>query len=79
MTYYGQFNTPYLKVLWPLNKIKKECYLLRSCLIGTRRMLHFMAEQVFLPMGEVWLMHNADMQFLVVKGEEAKGRENKFF
>ena len=42
-------------------------------------MLHFMAEQVFLPMGEVWLMHNADMQFLVVKGEEAKGRENKFF
>jgi len=41
-------------------------------------MLHFMAEQVFLPMGEVCLMHNADMQFLVVK-EEAKGREKNFF
>ena len=50
---------------------------LGSCLADARRLL-FMAEQVFLPMGEVWLMHNADMQFLVVKGEEAKGREKKF-
>ena len=50
---------------------------LGSCL-SDARMLLFMAEQVFLPMGEVWLMHNADMQFLVVK-EEAKGREKKFF
>lgn len=32
-------------------KIKKECYLLRSFLVGTRRMLFFMAEQTFLPMG----------------------------
>ena len=34
-------------------KIKKECYLLRSCLVDTRRMLLFMVEQVFLPI-EVW-------------------------
>ena len=47
--------------------------------LDARRMLLFMAEQVLLLMGEVWLMHNADMQFLVVKGEEAKGREKKIF
>ena len=32
-------------------KIKKACYLLRSFLVGARRMLLFMVEQVFLPMG----------------------------
>ena len=31
-------------------KIKKECYLLRSCLVGARRMLLFMVEQVCLLM-----------------------------
>ena len=41
-------------------QIKKECYLLRSCLVGARGMLFFMVEQVFLPMGEGWLMHNAE-------------------
>lgn len=30
-------------------KIKNEYYLLKSCLIGARRMLFFMVEQVFLP------------------------------
>ena len=30
-------------------KIKKECYLLRSCLTNAGRMLLFMVEQVFLP------------------------------
>ena len=42
-------------------KIKKECYLLRSCLVNARRMLLFMVEQVFLPVEEVWLIqiHNA--------------------
>ena len=46
-----------LRVIVPY-KIK-ECYLLRSCLIAGRRMLLFMAEQVFLLMGEVCMMHNA--------------------
>ena len=41
-------------------KIKKECHLLRHCLIGAGRMLLFMVEQVFLLMGEVRSMHNVD-------------------
>ena len=32
-------------------KMKKECYLLRDHLIGARRMLLFMVEPVFLPLG----------------------------
>ena len=32
-------------------KMKKECYLLKDYLIGARRMLLFMVEQVFLPLG----------------------------
>ena len=32
-------------------KIKKEGYLLRSYLVDAKRMLPFMGEQVFLPMG----------------------------
>ena len=40
--------------------IKKECYLVRSCLLGARRMLLFMVEHVFLPVGEVWLRQNAE-------------------
>ena len=34
-------------------KIEKECYLLGSCLVSARRMLLFMAEQAFLPMGRL--------------------------
>ena len=45
-----------------LHKIKKECSLLRSCLMGARRMLCFTAEQVFLPMSEVWLMPNCKIR-----------------
>ena len=53
-------------------KIKKECYLLRSCLVDTRRMLLFMVEQVFLPI-EVW-----SIQIHSAREEEKrrpKGRE----
>ena len=59
-------------------KIKEECYLLRSCLVDAGRMLLFMVEQVFLLMGEVWSMHNADTQCMVEGREEAK-RQRKFF
>ena len=41
-------------------QIKEECYLVRSCLLGARRMLLFTVEHVFLPMGEVWLRHSAE-------------------
>ena len=37
-----------------LYKIKKECYLLRTCLVDAGRMLLFMVEQVFLLKGKVW-------------------------
>ena len=58
-----------------LYKIKKECCLLKSCLIDAGRMLLFMAEQVFLLTGKVWSMHNADTQ-CTVRGEgRPKGRE----
>ena len=53
-------------------KIKKECYLLSSCLVGARKMLFFMVEQVFLPMEEVWSKHNAGTQCKVEGREEAK-------
>ena len=61
-----------------LRRIKKECSLLRSCVMGVRRMLCFMAEQVFLPMRELWLMHNCKIQCVVERREEAKG-QRKFF
>lgn len=41
-------------------KIRKECYLFRSCFVDARRMLLFMDEQGFLLIEEVWLMHNTD-------------------
>lgn len=44
-----------------LCKIKKECYLLTNC-PDDRRKLLFMLQQVFLPIGEFWLMYNADIQ-----------------
>ena len=59
-------------------KIKKKCYLSRSCLVDTRRMLLFMAEQLFLPAGEIWLMHKADTQCSVEGKEEAKGQKRFF-
>ena len=52
------------------SKIKKKCYLF-ICLADARRMWLF--EQTFLPVGEVWLMHNSDMQCTVVGREESKG------
>ena len=55
-----------------LYKIQKECYLLRSCLIDAGRMLFFMVEQVFVLMGGVWSMHNADTQ---CTEREPEGRE----
>ena len=58
-------------------KIKKECYLLRSCLVDAGRMLLFMAEQVLLLMGEVWLMHNAGTQCKV--GDEGRPKLGKRF
>ena len=44
-----------------LNNIKKEYYLLRSCLVNARKLL-FMTEQILLLMGEVWVMCNTDVQ-----------------
>ena len=59
-----------------LYKIRKECYLLRSCLAG--RMLLFMAEQVFLLMGEVWLTQNAGAQ-CAVEGREGRPKDREEF
>ena len=53
------------RVIRAPNKIKKECYLLWSCLVDSRRMLLFMVEQVFLLMREVWSMYTADTQYIV--------------
>ena len=35
-------------------KIKKECCLLRNCLVDVRRIFLFMVGQVFLPLGKIW-------------------------
>ena len=56
--YIIQIWVPSWRIMWPY-KIKKECYLLRSCLVDAKKTLLFMVEQVFLPMAEVWWMHNA--------------------
>lgn len=61
-----------------LYEIKKDCYHLQSCFVDTRRMLLFVFEQVFLTMGEVLLMHNANTQCTVEGRKEAKGKR-KFF
>lgn len=50
----------------------------KDCLAGSRRMLLFKVKWVFLPMGEVWSMHNANTQCRVEGREEAKG-QRKFF
>ena len=54
-------------------KIKKECCLFRRCLAG--RMLLFMVKQVFLLMGEMSSMHNADPGCSVQGQRRPKGRE----
>ena len=50
-----------------------QCYLL-NCPIGAMRILFSVVEQVFLPMGEVWSMPNADTQCTVKGRKEAKGK-----
>ena len=42
-----------------------------------RRMFFFMVEQVFLPMGKVWYMHNVDTRCTV--GEERRPKGTYFF
>ena len=61
------------------HRIKKKCYLLRSCLVDGRRMLLFMVEEVLMPVGEVWLMHNADTQCTVWGERRLKGRKKFMF
>lgn len=54
-------------------KIQKVCYLLKMCLVDSRKMLLFVTELIFLLKEEAWSMtvqiHNAQQ-----KGE--RGREN---
>lgn len=57
-------------------KIKKEPYLLRSCLLDARRMLLFMIEVS--ANGEVWSLHKAGTQCTVEGERRLKGRENFF-
>ena len=45
---------------------------MRSCLVDARRKLLFMVEQVFLPAGEDWSMHEADTQCLGGVGGRVK-------
>ena len=59
-------------------KSKKERYLLRSRLVDARRMLLFMVGQVFLLMGKVWSMHDADT-LCTVAGERRGQRAEKNF
>jgi hypothetical protein len=47
---------------------------LRSCLADARMVLFITAEQVFLLMGEVWLMHNADTN---TQWREREGQRTK--
>ena len=52
----GSLHNPDLSVMGAPYKIRKECYLLRSCIFDARRMLLLMVDQVFLTMREVWSM-----------------------
>ena len=52
---------------------------LRSCFVDARRMLLFGTKQIFLLMGEVWLLHNSDMWCIVEGREGAKSREELLF
>ena len=77
MTYYWQFiqSRSASAKWWVIVTPYKEGYFLKSCPVGAGRVLFFMVEQVFLPMGEVWLTHNADTR-CTVRRERSKGREN---
>ena len=58
---------------WPLRRLRRNLSL-RSCLADTGRVLVFMAERVFLPMGKAWLLHIADAPRTGTAGDEwAKG------
>ena len=70
---YWQFTQSRSKCHVAPHEIKKDC-----CLVDARGMLLFVVEQVFLPMGEVWLMHNAGTQCTVEGREEAKGPRKIF-
>ena len=55
---------------------RKDCYILRSCLADAMRMLLFIVEQVFLLMGEVWLMCKANAQCTVRSENRPKVEKN---
>ena len=57
---------------------QEEVLSLRSCLVDAERTFLCVAEQVFLRMGEVAPMHNADTQG-TVQGEEVKGQRRIMF
>ena len=61
---------------WPLPRSRRRMLSLRSCHVGIGRMLLFMAEQVFLPMGKVCSVHNEFTWCTVLGTEEAKGQRN---
>ena len=65
----GEWTQVWFKNIMTPYKIKKEGYLLRSCLVDARRMLPFMVEQVFIWMGRLspCTMHSGER-------EEAKGQ-----
>ena len=58
-------------------KIKKECYLLRSCL-DAGRILLFMVEGKFLPKRKVWSMHNV-ARYTMHSGRREKARDDFLF
>ena len=63
-------------------KIRKECYLLRRCLVLMLGEHCSLGSQVFLGMVEVWSMHKTDAQCKAGGREGAKGRRSfmiKFF
>ena len=57
--------------MWRLYKIKKECYLLRNCLVDARRML----SRFSCWWGGVWLVHNADTLCTEQGERRPEGRE----
>lgn len=59
-------------------KIKSKCYLLKSYLVDTRRILLFTVKQVFLLKWEIWLMHNAD-RYTVPSTEREEAKRQRIF
>ena len=83
MTYYWQFTQFTIHIgrysvasPWPLPRSRRRMLSLRSCPVGIGRMLLFMAEQVFLPMGKVCSVQNEFTQCAVLGREEAQGQRN---